>query len=409
MVGRCKVFCKSYVRFIVAFAVSGGITGSTLGDEPKTLVPTAIELKSTPCGEGWKRWDAIGRIDGMFRERITALVSNDGDVWVGTSYGRLLTQQKDGWILQGRLDGIQITGIAVEGAEKVWLSTSDGIRRLEKDGDQPWQVKEFRYYYEGHPAFVSVAYMPGEDAVRIWGYVDDIYIPSSETSYSPFVISTEHGLFCWGGYGRVWHHLMPHYWGASSAWLDTRELVPNRRPTCIVEDSDGNLWIGTERDGLIRLNAHARKYSDRGSDNNEKDGTEFSFIGPKEVGCKFDRVADLAASADKGVWTILTSREGDCVLARFDGRTWESHAFSGSARSVAEVELGVVFIGADGSKGDRHQGLRKVTWASNEIEPIVGPENVILEIIKLKDGRVFAASSWSLHELAAPAGEQPAD
>ena len=29
-----------------------------------------------------------------YRERITALVANGNDVWVGTSYGRLLTQQK---------------------------------------------------------------------------------------------------------------------------------------------------------------------------------------------------------------------------------------------------------------------------------------------------------------------------
>lgn len=403
------MFSKFHVRLIVAFAVCCGVTGSSLGDEPKTLVPTSIELKATPCGDGWKRWDSIGRIEGMFRERITALVANDGDVWVGTSYGRLLTQQNDGWILQGRLDGIQITGIAVESADKVWLSTSDGIRRLEKDGDQPWQVKEFRYYYEGHPAFVSGAYMPGEDAVRLWGYVDDIYIPTSETSYSPFVISTEHGLFCWGGYGRVWHHFMPHYWGANSAWLDTRELVPNRRPTCIVEDSDGNLWIGTERDGLIRLNAHARKYSDRKPENNKKDGTEFTFIGPEAIGCKFDRVTDLAASTGKGVWAILTSREDDCVLARFDGQRWETDTLDGPARSVAEVEPGVVLIGADGSEGDRHQGLRKVIWASKEIEQSVGPERVIHEIIKVKDGRVVAASWWDLYESEAPAVQRPAD
>lgn len=241
------------------------------------------------------------------------------------------------------------------------------------------------------------------------GYVDDIYIPTSETSYSPFVISTEHGLFCWGGYGRVWHHFMPHYWGANSAWLDTRELVPNRRPTCIVEDGDGNLWIGTERDGLVRLNAHARKYSDRSSDNNDRDGTEFSFIGPKEVGCKFDRVADLAASADNGVWAILTSREGDCVLIHFDGQKWETHALNGQARCVAELEPGAVVIGAGGTAGDRYQGLREVTWASKEIEPIVGPEDVILEITNLKDGRVLAASWWSLYESAAPAGKQSAD
>jgi hypothetical protein len=106
------MFFRFHVQLALAFAVSGGITGSILGEEPKTLVPTAIELKSTPCGDGWKRWDSIGRIDGMFRERITALVASGNDVWVGTSYGRLLTQRNDGWILQGRLDGTQITGIS---------------------------------------------------------------------------------------------------------------------------------------------------------------------------------------------------------------------------------------------------------------------------------------------------------
>ena len=120
-------------------------------------------------------------------------------------------------------------------------------------------------------------------------------------------------------------------------------------------------------------------------------------------------MVDLAASADKGVWTILTSREGDCVLARFDGKQWETHALDGLARCVAELKSGAALIGTGGTDADRYQGLRKVTWASKEIEPIVGPENVILEIIKLKDGRVFAASWWSLYESEAPAGEQPAN
>lgn len=389
-----------HVRWTVVFVVCSGIgiNCSTLGEEPKTFAPTTIELKATPCGDNWKRWESIGRIEGMFRERITALATNDGDVWVGTSNGKLLTQRENGWILQCQLKGIQITGIAVEGTDKVWLSTSDGIRRLERGGDEHWQAQRFRYYYEGHPSFVSGGYIPGEDAVRLWGYVDDIYIPTSETSYSPFVISTEHGLFCWGGYGRVWHHFMPHYWGASSAWLDTRELVPHRRPTCIVEDNDGNLWIGTDRDGLIRLNAHARKYSDRGSDDNDKDGTEFSSFGPKEVGCNFDQVADLAASAEKGVWTLLTSRESGSVLARFDGRTWDCHALNGPAQCVGEIEPGVVFIGGDDAKWGRHHGLKKVTWASKKVELLVGPENVMREIIKLEDGRVFVASWWDLYE-----------
>ncbi len=84
------MFPKFHVRLIVAFVICGGFTSSGLGDEPKTLVPTAIDLKATPCGDGWTRWETIGDIEGAvaYRERITALVANGSDVWLGTSYGR---------------------------------------------------------------------------------------------------------------------------------------------------------------------------------------------------------------------------------------------------------------------------------------------------------------------------------
>ena len=47
--------------------------------------------------------------------------------------------------------------------------------------------------------------------------------------------------------------------------------------------------------------------------------------------------------------------------------------------------------------------------ASKKVEQLAGPENVIVEIIKLKDGRVFATSWWSLYESAAPARERTAN
>ena len=273
-----------------------------LAEEVVLLRPEKLDLKSEMCGDGWQVWSGIGDLEGAvtYRERITALAAHANDVWVGTSGGRLLAFSDDGWLLQGQLKGIQVTGIAVENADKVWLSTNDGIRRLDREGQQLWKVNEFRHYYEGHPSFVSGGYIPGEDAERLWGYVDEIFIPRQETAYSPFVVSTEHGLFCWGGYGRVWHHFLPHYWGANSAWLDTRELVPHRRPTCIVEDGESNLWVGTQWDGLLRFNASARKYHNRKPEDNKTDGTEFSRFGSAEIGCPFDRVDDLASSANHG-------------------------------------------------------------------------------------------------------------
>lgn len=302
MAGRCDTLCKCVVAWGLTVAVFSGLLGPALAEDPKTLAPTAIELKSEPCGDGWTRWDSIGNAEGVvtYRERITALAANQDDIWVGTSYGRLLTRQEDKWTLQGRLDGIQITGIALENAGKVWLSTSDGIRRLERDADEPWR-------------------------------------------------------------------------------------------------------------SLVRLNAQARKYHNREPEKNKKDGTEFSFVGPEQVGCEFDRVADLAAATDKGVWAVLTSRENGSALARFDGQSWVTHPLDGPARCVAEVEPGVVLIGVDGSEWGRYHGLRKVTWASKKIERPVGPEGVIHKIVRLTNGRVLAASWWSLFESDSTVKKAPAE
>ena len=38
-------------------------------------------------------------------------------------------------------------------------------------------------------------------------------MPPKNRTYAPLVVSTEHGLFSWGGYGRAWHRFLPHYWG----------------------------------------------------------------------------------------------------------------------------------------------------------------------------------------------------
>ena len=65
---------------------------------------------------------------------------------------------------------------------------------------------------------------------------------------------------------------------------------------------------------------------------------------------------------------------------------------------LPKPEADNVLIGVDAEKWGRHQGLREVTWPSRNVERLTGPENVVLEIVRLPNGRVFAASWWNLYE-----------
>jgi ligand-binding sensor domain-containing protein len=387
-------------RLLIALCFSFAVPRLLMADDPITLVPERIEIGAKGIDDTWKVWGGIGNAEGVLtrRERISAMVADENVLWIGTSWGRLLSHTEDNWTLHGTLKGVQITGIAVDGPDKLWLSTSDGIRRLQRNDDKSWKATTFQTYYEGHPSFVSGAYLPGEDAVRRWAYVDDIYVPVQEKTYSPFVISQEHGLFCWGGYGGVWHHYMPHYTGANSAWLDIRELIPHRRPICMVEDREGHLWVGTEWDGIVRMNAEGRKYARRKPEDNVKDDTEFSFFTSKQIGFDFDRVSDLAVSEEKGVWAVVSSRDSGSRVAHFDGDNWTTLSLGEkvSLSCVAEIRPGEVWVGVGGSR--QRRGLSKVNWLSQQVEPVPGLNDRFRDIVTLTDGRVFAASRWALYE-----------
>ena len=87
---------------------------------------------------------------------------------------------------------------------------------------------------------------------------------------------------------------------------------------------------------------------------------------------------------------------------RFDGQQWETLALEAPARSVAEINSGIVLIGVDSpSPHSGSNGLRKVTWDGKKVERMAGPEGVILDIIKLPNGQIVAASWWDLYELDA--------
>ncbi|HEX6986382.1 MAG TPA: two-component regulator propeller domain-containing protein [Planctomycetaceae bacterium] len=396
-------------------------TSSIAADEAVLARPEPVTIPPVPAGGGWVRWDGFTKtINGSLAERVNAIAAVGDTVWVGTSAGRLFSRSGDGWTTEAELPvppgtsrRTQITGIARQADGTVWLSTDDGIRRLApRDGG--WTVTEFRTYYEGHPAFVSGAYLARDDSTRLWGYVDDIYIPRTKDYYAPYAVSREHGLFSWGGYHGVWHHFLPHYWGANSPWLDLTALVARRRPTAMVEDTDGNLWVGTEWDGLIRFNSHARKYAEREPEQNKKDGTEFTVFGADEVGAPgFWAVADLVAASDRGVWAAVAQPDGASSVARFDGERWEvwpAEKADGGVSVVGEAGDGKVYV-AGTFRFSNHTGdspatrlptedLIELDWATKSVRKVEGPA-LVRDVVRLPDGRVFAAAWHGVFEKAA--------
>lgn len=400
----------------VVLSQSNAVDNATAGP----LEAKPLTLPNVDVGGGWTRWDGIGDLKGAvgWRERATSLhMGQIADVWIGTSHGRVLRYADGGWTLELQLPDLQITGIALQ-QDTVWLSTSDGMRQLARPKSDPagkhWNVKAYREYYSGHPTFVSAAYIRGEDAVRLWGYVDRVYVPELVSTYAPFAISEEHGLFS-GDHPSVWHHFLPHFWGANSQWLDTRELIPHRRPTCMVEDKQGSLWIGTDGDGLIRINARARHFNQRGSTDNAKDGKEFSYFTASEVGCEFVRVNAVSAGHEQDVWVALSGRDKRRYVARFSGDKWtylelpqiKRRTTSGTKLikidwweatplSIIETAPRRLLVGVKDAVGSA-ASLYELEWDKQKFEKVSEVKYPVHNLERRNDGSIWAQTSWNVY------------
>ena len=150
----------------------------------------------------------------------------------------------------------------------------------------------------------------------------------------------------------------------------------------------------------MRFNARARDYHNRNPEDNNKDGTEFTSFGPKEVGREFDRVADLKAGRKQELWAVLGLKDRQNMVARFDGKAWTTLILPGESvkvTCVAEIRPDVILVGVNfvgpAERDERQSSLFEVDWKSRKVAEVAGPQGVF-EIIALPDGRVFAIS-WS--------------
>lgn len=165
-----------------------------------------------------------------------------------------------------------------------------------------------------------------------------------------------------------------------SGSLETLELIFPRGPdlaTCVREDHEGSLWMGTLRNGLWRWQPR-----------------RMQTFGPSD-GLPHENVWALCEGPDGAVWVGT-----DGGLARFAGGRWEQwtteHGLSrNSIRALAVDRAGTVWIGTG-------EGLNSLRDGALTRHPIPGDwfESKIRVILPTRDGALWVAGAASLHRLA---------
>lgn len=401
---------KGWATFLVLLATRIVVAGD--GDE-FVVRARSLELAVREVGNGWREWQGFPLNTS---ERVSALYVTPADadpavrgVWVGTSEGWLYHGTGDNWTIEAGALDTEITGIAVRqdgetsgSSYTLLLSTSDGIRTVgpfSRLHEKARTVRSTRSYYAAAPAvspFVSVV----PEYQRPMGFVDDILVRSMRFS-EPVAITSEHGvLFNLGPYWLIDCH-RSSLASERLTWFDPDAPIPHRRPTCVIEDSGGNLWLGTDGDGIVRIDAGTRLL------HTPKEDPYFARYSPDDIGCRFTRVTDAKRGFNDSLWFTLTDYGRHSFVARFQNDEWsvvelpqrevkyrgdETRHYPVVPVSLAETAPGSLLIGAE------YAGNLQLDWETRLFERITEFKTPLLEIEVSQDGGVWATTSKSVYQ-----------
>lgn len=260
------------------------------GDEPPPLRDYAVDvwtsrnglphnsirdIVQTPEGHLWfATWEGLVRYNGLDftvidRSTRPALLDNgvgalfvdaEGALWISDSRGNVSRRRADGewtmWPRQASAPQVIIQAMQMDSRGRLWLLfEGNGLGYLDPASG--------RVHYETPPADVplSMSYMQmavdGDD--RVWvGTFDGLVYRDASGAY--------HGTPA--GFGLPTGLAWPYRAADGSMWIaavdslyrmeDGRPVLQHRlpgqeRPTAMLQDSHGDLWVGTENNGLLRV------------------------------------------------------------------------------------------------------------------------------------------------------------
>lgn len=176
--------------------------------------------------------------DGLGSSRILALAEDaDGSLWIGTEDGGLWRRQ-GGRFAAWPGAGFDQTGVIwalLATEDSIWLGTFDGVLRLPRQGGEPVRFAD----HSGLPG-LWVQSLARDRRGRLW----------AGTSAGPARLEGERFV---AGAEPGPERVLPagvEAWEGLSLALDPSDLAGWR---AVIEDREGNVWLGTNAGGLLRL------------------------------------------------------------------------------------------------------------------------------------------------------------
>jgi ligand-binding sensor domain-containing protein/signal transduction histidine kinase len=268
---------------------------------------------------------ACYRPEGKERGQTVYKLKEDrnGKLWVGTNGGLFhLEPANDGWVFRAAEIGIPavppdsatISTILEDRSGALWIGAGSGLYRRQPDGHAERYTTA-----EGLPGNDVRALLEDRDG-RIWagttqGLCELVSQPESHRLVVSQIYTIKNGLA--NNYITALHQFEGRIWIGSDAGLTefapatgnapdrfriytTAQGLTDREIESFGEDKDGNLWIGTESNGAMKLARHGLNTY------READGLKDS------------RIASIIEDAS-GELCVISSRSGKLFMHRFDG------------------------------------------------------------------------------------------
>jgi len=293
--------------------------------------------------------------DGLVNDEINALLRDrEGDLWIGTQ-GGLIRFDGESFVNYTTRDGlvdVQVYDLLLDHRGQIWVNTQGGLSRF--DGHQFTNLSALPGLHESVQALLEdrQGRMWISALGKLWRFDGKRLIPFDE----PLGTGNVGALFEDSG-GGLWVEVDEGLILVNDVDRPRRrlKLKQGERVQAVTEDRQGRMWIATVESGSA-ASASSRLFRYDG-----QKLTDFSDV------VDLATVRSLLEDREGNVWIGTSSRlvrydAGD--VTQFDGR----HGVPGDISSLAEDRSGNLWIGTDAGLV-RYDGLEFTTFTADDDLP----------------------------------------